>query len=244
MAKIFITGSADGLGHLSAKALADQGHEVVLHARNEARAQNAIQKIPNAHSVLTADLSNFDETKALAEGLNRLGSFDAIIHNAGVYQVPSRQIFNVNLAAPYILTCLIQKPKRLIYLSSEMHMQGKPNLPYFKENNERLTYSDSKLHIIMLALAVSRHWQDVYANSVNPGWVPTRMGGKGAPGNLQKGYETQSWLAVSDEDAAMVRGRYFFHKKQQSYNTLADDIPSQERMLELLHEITGVVFPR
>jgi NAD(P)-dependent dehydrogenase (short-subunit alcohol dehydrogenase family) len=42
MAKIFITGSADGLGHMAAKLLVNQGHQVVLHARNAERGQQAL----------------------------------------------------------------------------------------------------------------------------------------------------------------------------------------------------------
>src|SRR5919112_4553935 len=128
MARIFITGSADGLGQLAAKALIAWGHQVVLHARNEKRGQEALNKVPGAEIVVTADLGNIDETKQLASKVNALGKFDAVIHNAGVYNAPPKEIFNVNTLAPYILTCLIQRPKRLIYLSSDMHLQGRSKL--------------------------------------------------------------------------------------------------------------------
>src|ERR1700712_2678835 len=131
MARIFITGSADGLGSLSAKALIEQGHEVVLHARNAERRQEAIKKVPGAQSVVTGDLSNIEETKKVAESVNALGAFDVVIHNAGVYQTSAKEIFAVNVLAPYILTCLIQKPKRLIYLSSGMHQGGHAKLDSF-----------------------------------------------------------------------------------------------------------------
>src|SRR6185295_18655888 len=117
-----------------------------------------------------------------------LGKFDAVIHNAGVYQASSKLIFTVNTLAPYILTCLIQKPKRLIYLSSGMHQRGYPKFENFKTG--KINYSDSKLHVMLLCMAVARRWPDVYANSVNPGWVPTKMGGRGAPDDIHKGYET------------------------------------------------------
>src|SRR5688572_8979332 len=110
MAKIFITGSADGLGQMAAKSLASVGHKVVMHARNTERARQAIGKVPAAESVLTGDLSNIEETKELAGQVNALGKFDAVIHNAGVYQVSKKQIFAVNTLAPYILTCLIERP--------------------------------------------------------------------------------------------------------------------------------------
>ena len=242
MARIFITGSADGLGQLAAKALVAQGHQVVLHARNEKRGQEALDKVPGAESVLTADLGTIDGAKQLALNVNALGKFDAVIHNAGVYNTSAEEIFTVNTLAPYILTCLIQRPKRLIYLSSDMHLQGRAKLESFKTEIGRITYSDSKLHVLMLCLAVARKWLPVYANAVDPGWVPTKMGGKGAPDDLRKGYETQVWLAVSNDEKAKVSGRYFYHQKENRYNPEADEVLLQERFLSLCEEITGASF--
>lgn len=244
MAKIFITGSADGLGQLSAKLLMEQGHKVVLHARNAERARDAIKKNPGAESVLTGDLSDIEETKNLAREVNRSGTFDAVIHNAGVYQTSAKEIFAVNTIAPYILTCLIQKPKRLIYLTSGMHLQGHLKPHHFKTDISRITYSDSKLHVLMLCMAVARKWSPIYSNAVDPGWVPTKMGGRGAPDDLRKGYETQVWLAVSNDEKAKVSGRYFFHQKERRHNPEADDVLLQERFLDLCKEITDVSFPQ
>ncbi len=154
MARIFITGSADGLGQLAAKALIAWGHRVVLHARNERRGREALDKVPGAESVVTADLGSIDETKQLASKVNALGEFDAVIHNAGVYHA-----------------------------------------------------------------------------------------GRGAPDDLQKGYETQVWLAVSDERGAKISGRYFHHRKESRHNPEADDALLQERFLSLCEEITGASFP-
>ena len=242
MARIFITGSADGLGQLAAKALINLGHQIVLHARNEKRAQEALNKVPGAESVVTADLSNIEETKQLASKVNALGTFDAVIHNAGLYSASAEELFHVNTLAPYILTCLIEKPRRLIYLSSDMHEGGQSKLESFKTGISRITYSDTKLHVLMLCKAVARHWPQVCANALNPGWVPTKMGGNGAPDNLEKGYETQVWLAVSNDEKAKVSGRFFYHQKEISYNHEADDMLLQERFLTLCKEITGVSF--
>ncbi|MDQ3803323.1 MAG: SDR family NAD(P)-dependent oxidoreductase [Acidobacteriota bacterium] len=243
MARIFITGSADGLGQLAAKALIARGHQVVLHARNERRGREALDKVPGAEGVVTADLSSIDETKQLASKVNALGEFDAVIHNAGVYNASAEEIFTVNTLAPYILTCLIQRPERLIYLSSDMHLLGRPKLESFKTETGRITYSDSKLHVLMLCRAAARKWPQVYANAVDPGWVPTKMGGPGAPDDLQKGCETQVWLAVSDDEKAKVSGRYFYHRKESRHNPEADDTSLQERFLSLCQEITGASFP-
>ncbi len=241
MTRIFITGSADGLGQLAASALVAQGHEVVLHARNRKRGYEALDKVPGAKTVLTADLSNIEETKQLAAEVNALGNLEAVIHNAGVYRASGEEIFKVNTLAPYILTCLIERPQRLIYLSSGMHLDGRSQLETLRTNVSGITYSDSKLHVLMLCKAVARKWPEVYANAVDPGWVPTKMGGEGAPDDLKKGYETQVWLAVSNDARARVSGRYF-HQKEHRYNSEADDVHLQDRLLSLCEEITGVVF--
>ena len=244
MARVFITGSADGLGQLSAASLADQGHQVVLHARNAERGRYAQQHVPGAEHVIVGDLSDIDATKNVADQANALGRFDAVIHNAGVYQAPPEDIFRVNILAPYLLTCLMHKPRRLIYLSSDMHLQGHANLETFKMDMRPISYSDSKLYVMMLCMAVARKWSDVYANAVDPGWVPTKMGGPGAPDDLQQGYETQTWLAVSNETRAKGSGRYFHHRTERRSNPQASDVMLQERLLSLCNDITGIPFPQ
>ncbi len=256
MASIFITGSADGLGSMAAKLLVSQGHRVVLHARNAERGRQALSKVPGAEKVLIADLSSMEETKKLAEEVNSTGGFDAVIHNAGVYNQKSgftinrefqQMIVTINTLAPYILTCLIHKPERLIYLSSGMHSNGDPSLEILtsitKAKGIYQTYSDTKLHDLILSKAVARKWPDVYSNSVDPGWVPTKMGGSGAPDDLEKGFQTQAWLAVSNDDDAKVSGHYFYHQKQKKYLSDADDVKIQDKFLGLCEQITGIHFP-
>lgn len=251
MAKIFITGSADGLGQLAAKQLVAAAHEVVLHARNEKRAEEALRAIPGAALVLTADVSSMKATEQLADAANAWGDFDVVIHNAGVYDVPAHArsidgvplLLAVNTLAPYILTCKIHKPRRLIYLSSGMHQQGDASLSGLQKNRLSVTYSDTKLHDLILAKAVARCWQDVSTNAVDPGWVPTKMGGAGAPGNLQQGYETQVWLATSNDPAALVSGRYLYHQQEHRYRREADEVAVQHALLEACQQISGMAFP-
>ncbi len=243
MARIFITGSADGLGQMAASLLVKKGHKVVLHARNTERGKQAMARVPGAESVLIADLSSLDETKKLAEDVNKAGYFDAIIHNAGVYQVKGDLIFKVNTLAPYILTCLIEKPRRLVYMSSGMHRGGDPKLKRSVFQKGSVSYSDSKLHDLILAKAVARKWTSVYANAVDPGWVPTKMGGASAPDDLQKGFETQAWLAASEDEKAKVSGCYFHHQRADQYLKEADDTEVHDTFLMLCEEITGIPFP-
>ncbi|MCF2488059.1 SDR family NAD(P)-dependent oxidoreductase [Dyadobacter sp. CY347] len=250
MARIFITGSVDGLGQLAANALVRQGHHVVLHARNPERAEYGLAKVPGAEGVLVADLSSIEETTDLASQVNNLGVFDSIIHNAGLYQVREKQLTRdglplllaVNSLAPYILTCLISKPKRLVYLSSGMHKQADASLAGLDINSPRVNYSDSKFHNLLLAMAVARQWPNVCANAVDPGWVPTKMGGPGAPDNLEKGFQTQAWLAVGKDEHAQVSGQYFHHKAQSRYLRQADDIRVQQKFIAFCAALTGIRF--
>ncbi len=242
MARIFITGSSDGLGLLAAKALIEQGHKVVLHARTGERKKETQTKVTGSEAILVADLFDLEATKDLAAQVNALGAFDVVIHNAGVYTVPAEQIVNINVLSPYVLTSLINKPKRLIYLSSSMHLSGSLKLEHLKSEHRKINYSDSKLHVLMLALAVARKWKDVYSNALDPGWVPTKMGGKGAPDDLTLGYATQVWLAGSNDERAKVSGNYFFHQQINRHHRAADDTALQERFLSICQEITGVPF--
>lgn len=232
MARIFVTGSTDGLGLLSAQALIARGHEVVLHARNEQRKKELSEKLAGANNILTGDLSDIAAIKQLADAVNASGTFDAVIHNAGVYRTNAATLFTVNVLAPYILTSLVHPPKRLVYLCSGMHMGGREHA--IKDTS----YSDSKYYLLLFCKAVARMWPDVYANAVDPGWVPTKMGGAGAPDDLEKGYETQVWLAENGN----VSGRYFFHKKEARYHTGVDDIKAQDRLLAICREHTGITF--
>lgn len=242
MSRILITGSTDGLGKLAAIQLINQGHRVVIHARNVERKNLASHELPGAENILIADLSNVEETKNLAHQANSLGRFDAVIHNAGIYQKPNAVTFAVNSLAPYILTCAMEKPERLIYLSSGLHMHGKSDFSIKTYNHENFNYSDTKLQVILLCKAISRKWHSVYANAVNPGWVPTKMGGPAAPDDLMKGMETQVWLATSNDPDARVSGRYFFHRQEKQCHPAAADISLQEKFLSLCEQITSIRF--
>jgi NAD(P)-dependent dehydrogenase (short-subunit alcohol dehydrogenase family) len=256
MARVFITGSSDGLGRMAAQLLIEQGHQAVLHARNQQRGEQAMAAAPGAETVVIGDLSSIAQTRGVAEQVNALGGFDAVIHNAGVgYQEPRRiatedglpQVFAVNSLAPYILTALIAKPKRLVYLSSGLHCNGDPSLNDLaweqRTWNGTQAYSDSKFHDVLLAFAVARRWTDVLSNALEPGWVPTKMGGAAAPDDLDQGHRTQVWLAVSHDRAAKVTGEYFFHEKLRAPKPETRDLEKQEKLLEACRKFSGVEMP-
>lgn len=251
MARVFITGSADGLGRLAARRLVGSGHDVFLHARSAARARAAAAAVPGAHGVLVGDLSSIAETHGLAEQANGVGPFDAVVHNAGIgYREPRREtvdgvehVFAVNVLAPYLLTALVRRPSRLVYLSSGMHRSGVPDLGDLQWRRRPWSgaqaYADSKLLDVVLAFAVARRWREVRSNAVEPGWVPTRMGGPGAPDDLAQGAETQAWLAVSDDAGARMTGGLFFHRRAREAHPLASDIAFQDGLLRACEELTG-----
>lgn len=252
MKRIFITGSADGLGRAAAAALIAGGHAVVLHARSAERAAAFRDLAPRAAGVVVGDLSRADETRSVADQVNAIGRMDAVIHNAGAYNTPGRAptpeghptILAVNALAPYMLTALIERPRRLVYLSSGMHRSGVASLRDIEWVERRWSasqaYSDSKLDVTALAFAVARRWPDVLSNAVDPGWVATKMGGPGAPDDFDEGYRTQTWLAVSDDPDALVSGRYWRHRRPQTPATQATDPRFQDALLGRLAELTGV----
>jgi NAD(P)-dependent dehydrogenase (short-subunit alcohol dehydrogenase family) len=242
---------------MAAALLVAAGHEVVLHARNEQRAAVARSRVPGARAAVIGDLSSIEATRDVASRVNRLGAFDAVIHNAAIGYRESRRtattdglphVFAVNSLAPYILTALINKPRRLVYVSSGMHHGTDPgldDLTWTKRSwNGSRAYAESKLHDVILAFAVARKWPDVLSNALEPGWVPTKMGGPGAPDDLDAGCRTQAWLAASDDPAAKVTGGYFYHLKPRKANHAAANISIQDRFLDECARLSGVPFPQ
>lgn len=254
MSRIFVTGSTDGLGYAAARSLLDEGHEVLLHARSKERASAMAEIAAQSLGVVVGDLSSAAETSSVAEQVNAYGRMHAVIHNAGVYRVPDRsatpeghaKTLAVNVLAPYILTTKIERPRRLVYLSSGMHRSGKASLRDIDWNERRWdqtqAYCDSKLLVTTLAFAVARRWPEVLSNAVDPGWVPTKMGGASATDDLERGHQTQTWLAVSDDAAAAVSGRYWYHHEVQAPAREVSDPMFQDQLIEKLAALTGVKF--
>ena len=252
MARIFITGSTDGLGLAAARALIDAGHQVVVHARSHERASVLDDVIPRSAGVVIGDFSSAAETRSVADQVNAIGRMDAVIHNAAAWSTRGRSpspeghptILAVNTLAPYILTALIERPRRLVYLSSGMHRDGVASLRDMewveRRWNSSQAYSDSKLYVTAFAFAVARHFPDVLSNAVDPGWVATKMGGPGAPDDFEQGYRTQTWLAISDDPAAMVSGRYWYHRRPQIPAKDVSDPRFQDELVARLAELTGV----
>jgi NAD(P)-dependent dehydrogenase (short-subunit alcohol dehydrogenase family) len=255
MTSVLVTGSADGIGRETARSLIRMGHRVVVHARSFDRAAEVRNAIPDAAEVVVGDLASLEETRDLAAAAGRHGPYDAVIHNAGAGGAPHRAvtadgielIFQVNVLAPYLLTALMERPARLVYLTSGLEANGVVDLGDLQHERSRWdgeqAYSDSKLCDVLLAFAVARRWPEVRSNAVDPGWIRTRMGGPGAPGTLPQGADTPVWLASGDDPAAAVSGRYFKERRTLRSNPAAYDENLQEGLLRALATLSGVTLP-
>jgi NAD(P)-dependent dehydrogenase (short-subunit alcohol dehydrogenase family) len=239
MAVVLITGSAAGLGRLAAESVLDGGDEVIVHARDHNRLDTLRDLVTRGAATVVGDLAEVDQISDVAEQVNHLSPVDAVIHNAGVLSGPS--VLPVNVVAPYLLTALIARPKRLVYLSSSMHRGGRARLAGmdWTGRHETGSYSDSKLFATALAFAVARRWPDVFSNAVDPGWVPTSMGGPSAPDDLTLGHRTQEWLAVSGDAEARTTGGYWHHQRRLEPHPACRETQFQEELLDELARYTG-----
>ncbi len=240
MAHILITGSADGLGLATAQTLLEAGHDVVVHVRSRRRLDAVTDLLSRGAQPVIGDLSDLQQTHDVADQANALGRMDAVIHNAGVNT--GRHVLPVNIVAPYVLTATMHRPARTIYLSSGMHLGGRATARGVDWAGSRTngSYSDSKLFVTVLAAAVARRWPDVVSSAVDPGWVPTRMGGPSAPDDLRLGHLTQEWLATSDDPEALTSGAYWHHQRRQSPHPAVNDERFQAVLLDELAKASAV----
>ncbi|MCA4135408.1 SDR family NAD(P)-dependent oxidoreductase [Arthrobacter sp. M4] len=240
MSRVLVTGSSDGLGRAAAKALLDDGHSVVVHSRTSARLAAVQDLLDRGAEAVVGDLGSLDEVRGLVQQANALGRFDAVIHNAGV--IGGSSLLPVNVVAPFVLTAEMDRPDRLIYLSSSMHHGGRPDIAGvdWSGGQESRSYADSKLFVTALAAAVARLWPDVSAYAVDPGWVPTRMGGASASDDLRLGHVTQAWLAAgTDMDDAVPTGLFWHHQEIRTPHQAVHDERFQAALIGSLAEFTG-----
>ncbi len=150
-------------------------------------------------------------------------------------------VLAVNVVAPYLLTALVHRPERLVYLSSGMHRGGRASLTGLDWGGHHTagSYSDSKLFVTTLAMAVARIWTDVFSNAMDPGWVPTKMGGPSVPDDLRLGRLTQEWLATSNNPEARTSGGYWYHQRRAEPAPSVHDQRFQVQLLEELARFTA-----
>lgn len=244
MSLILVTGASTGLGLAAAEALLNAGHEVVVHGRSADRFED-LGMLEQAHDIVYGDLADLPQTIGLAEQLAAMGRFDAVIHNAGVYESPD--VLAVNVVAPYVLTAAMELPRRIIVLSSSLHRGGSSDvgaIDFSQPARGRRSYDDSKLQVTAFSMALADRYPAVLSHAVDPGWVPTRMGGAGATDDLAEGSATQVWLASADESAIEPRsGGYWYHGVPQKAHTATRDPAFQRTLIERLRGHTGLALP-
>jgi NAD(P)-dependent dehydrogenase (short-subunit alcohol dehydrogenase family) len=246
MSRILVTGSNDGIGAEIARVLVAQGHEVIHHARNEERATGI-----DGPSVVGA-LDSLASTRAMAAAVLELGAPDVVVHNAGsggesrvVTEDGLEQLFQINALAPLLLTALLPKPERLVFVSSDSIVRGKLRLDNLQHEDDwtgDAAYADSKLAMTALAFALARRWPATLSNAVHPGWVSTKMSKYAAPLTVAQGADTPAWLAVSDDPAALVTGTFFQDRKAIEVNPQAYDTELQDALLERCLDLCGATL--
>jgi NAD(P)-dependent dehydrogenase (short-subunit alcohol dehydrogenase family) len=255
--RILITGSSDGLGLLTAKLLSSQSHQVTIHARNALRASDALAACPAAATCVIGDLSTIAGIKAFAKEADKHGPYDVVMHNAGLYLGPFRRtedglpsLVAVNTLAPYMLACLMDKPKRLVFVSSQLHQNGNAGLEDItwvqrgeaKWQNGAQAYADSKLHNIMFAFALNRHY-GIPTASVDPGWVKTKMGGPDAMDDLDAAVQTFGMVCTGEGGVKGKETGHWYQGREREYREEARDVGVQERLWGILEGVTGVKVP-
>jgi NAD(P)-dependent dehydrogenase (short-subunit alcohol dehydrogenase family) len=227
-----------------------------LNTRTQQRAAATQARLATAEHVVIGDLTSVSGMRKGAEEVNSPGRFDAVIHNADIGYLESQRVetvdglshvFAINVLAPYLLTALITPPARLVYLNSGMHRAGSPALDDLQWVKRRWdgaqSYADSKLFDVVLAFAIARRWADVLSNALEPGWVPTKTGGPGAPDDISLATLTQAWLAVSDDPAATVTVCKFNHEQARDVHPAVLSAELQTKLLGRCADLTGIVLP-
>lgn len=250
---VFVTGSTSGIGRATAEMLLESGHRVVVHARNQRRADEVRSSLPAP--VVVGDLASLAETMAVAETVQTHGPLEAIVHNAGIYETGGRvetgdgleRTFQVNVLAPYLLTALIPEPARLVYVASGMASGGEIVLDDLQRQRRSWSgtaaYQDSKTCLLALALGIASRYPETVVSAVCPGWVRTRMGGPGATTDVATGAATQVWLASSNDPAAHRSARYLRHMRDISFPHLTTVPANQTGLLAACAQLSGVELP-
>lgn len=238
MARILVTGSTDGVGKNTARALLEEGHDVVAHARNPGRAAALDELLAAGATSVVGDLADHDEVWGLVDQAEKLGPFDAVIHNAGIIDGPA--LLRVNVLAPYLLTAGMHRPGRIIVVSSGMHRGGRAQLDGIDWEDSNRSYSDSKLYVTTFMSALARLWPDVNTQAVDPGWVPTKMGGSSASDDLALAHVTQAWLATTPETPPS--GGYWHHERREETHPAVHDEAFQDALLAALDTATGAAL--
>ena len=260
---MLITGATDGIGKATAQALAMQGHTVILHGRNAARGQAAVDELKKAAGhdrvdFMAADLSSLREVRQLAAAVQaKYAQLHVLINNAGVF-MNERQLtedgfemtFAVNHLAPFLLTQQLlpllrqSAPARIITVSSVAHQRGRINFDDLQSErafNGYRAYAHSKLANVLFTfeLAARLAGAGVTANCLHPGVIGTKLlqTGFGIGGATPaEGARTSVYLASAPE-VETVTGAYFDDLRAVHSAPQTHDETTRRRLWEISEQL-------
>jgi NAD(P)-dependent dehydrogenase (short-subunit alcohol dehydrogenase family) len=205
---VLITGASRGIGREVAQTLMSEGWHVVSGVRDPKSA-------PPGTQAEVVDMGDSESINALAKRLRtRDQRLDAIINNAAVYRGTARQIWDVNVLGPLLLTRalepLLARNARVVMVTSGLgQLSAQPASLVKRLSNPKLSLSEldrlvkeapggygaSKAALNAMARLFAKELKPlgVLVNAISPGWVRTDMGGPGAPRSVEQGAASILW---------------------------------------------------
>jgi len=239
---VVITGATSGIGEIAAQRLAGMGARIVLVARNAARGQRALTRLPSIgsgapHSIYYGDLSRIAESKRVAAEIAAAEPrIDVLINNAGAL-FGTRRLTSDNLEETFATN-------HMAYFVLTLRLKA----------SLLAGYGRSKLCNILFTRELARRWSGtgVTANCLHPGFVATRFG-DGSGGFLssvvriaktfaispEKGAETIVYLA-SSPDVAAISGEYFYKCRPATPTAGGRDDAAANRLWNESAKIAGI----
>jgi NAD(P)-dependent dehydrogenase (short-subunit alcohol dehydrogenase family) len=265
---ILVTGSTDGIGKATAKALASQGHRVLLHGRDREKGRAVLREIGKVAEtasldLFTADLSSLGGVQGLADQIrDRYERLDVLVNNAGVYmseRVLTRDgletTFAVNLVAPFLLSHLLLPlleggaPARIVNVASSAHFDAHTldwdDLQGEKQYGGWKAYALSKLGVVLFTHSLARRLDSgqVTVNCLHPGVICTKLLSSAFPDYPcdppEAGARTPVYLATSPEVAG-VTGKYFESMKEARSSRISHDRELQEWLWGYLEKVADL----
>lgn len=263
MKTIFITGSTDGIGKLTALKLAKLGHQMLLHGRDVQKLADTISAIKNQTgnakiSGFVSDLSDFSSIEKMVIDISdKFTSMDVMINNAGIFtsRIEKNQDnldirFAVNYLAPYQLTegllPLLKNSNspRIINLSSAAQSSVSMDALAGREQiSSNAAYAQSKLALTMWSFALAKANPEIVTIAVNPGSLLNTKMTLEAYGqhwsSADKGANILYDLAISSQYAES-NGTYF-DNDSGSFSPAHNDAYNEKKIDQLIAETNKIL---